>query len=139
MILFILNNLYFNLKFYLKTFLIRRNDAASRPKETYQPKKLHELNIPSLHDDISPQVEYGGNFNGGTVIPSIKARTPVIQQPCAQALYDFEPENDGELGFKEGEVITLTSRVDDNWYEGTIHNRTGLFPVNYVQVLVPLP
>ncbi|GFQ78125.1 endophilin-A [Trichonephila clavata] len=39
----------------------QRNEAASRPKETYQPKKLHELNIPSLHDDISPQVEYGAS------------------------------------------------------------------------------
>lgn len=53
----------------------RRNEAASRPRDTYQPKKLHELNIPSLHDDISPQVEYGGNFNGGTVIPTIKGKS----------------------------------------------------------------
>lgn len=52
----------------------RRNEAANRPRETYQPKKLHELNIPSLHDDISPQVEYGGNINGGTVIPTIKGK-----------------------------------------------------------------
>ena len=39
-------------------------------------------------------------------------------QPCCKGMYDFEPENDGELGFSEGEHITLISRIDDNWYEG---------------------
>jgi len=61
------------------------------------------------------------------------------KQPCAEALYDFEAENDSELSFQEGEIIKLVSQVDENWYEGTVRSRTGYFPINYVKVLVALP
>ncbi|ETE59371.1 Endophilin-A2, partial [Ophiophagus hannah] len=72
-------------------------------------------------------------------LPPTNPPAPHLDQPCCKALYDFEPENDGELGFKEGDIITLTNQIDENWYEGMIHGQSGFFPLNYVEVLVPLP
>lgn len=40
---------------------------------------------------------------------------------------------------EEGDLITLTNQIDENWYEGMLHGQSGFFPLSYVQVLVPLP
>lgn len=85
---------------------------------------------------------FSSGFNSGVASPAryTPSSTPTkLSQPTCQALYDFEPENSGELGFKEGDMITLKQKVDDNWFEGTFQGKTGFFPINYVSVLVPLP
>ncbi|CAI4233184.1 unnamed protein product [Auanema sp. JU1783] len=49
-----------------------------------------------------------------------------------QALFDFTPAEEGELGFKRGDVITVVNKDDIHWWEGLFNNRRGLFPSNYV-------
>ncbi|XP_045450083.1 endophilin-A [Melitaea cinxia] len=92
----------------------------------------------------SAQIQNGRDPWAASPLPSpVKspARTPVApaKGPCCTALYDFEPKDQGELGFKENDVITLISKVDENWFEGSLNGKTGYFPISYVQVTVPLP
>nr|CAH7755554.1 unnamed protein product [Callosobruchus chinensis] len=49
-----------------------------------------------------------------------------------QALYDFTPQEQGELEFRRGDVITVTDRSDQHWWHGEIGHRKGLFPATYV-------
>ncbi|XP_051541362.1 sorting nexin-18-like [Myxocyprinus asiaticus] len=55
----------------------------------------------------------------------------------ARALYDFIPENPGEISVTENELLTLCSEeVVDGWLEGTnSRGETGLFPASYVEII----
>ncbi|XP_068089910.1 endophilin-A2 isoform X4 [Hyperolius riggenbachi] len=107
---------------------IKVRKASSQPKRAFKPKPMETYDYAD-----TDQSNEGISFNS-----SVKAPAP-LDQPCCKALYDFEPENDGELGFCEGDIITLTNQIDDNWFEGMISGQSGFFPHNYVEVLVPLP
>lgn len=54
------------------------------------------------------------------------------QNTFVQALFDFTPAEEGELGFKRGDIIMVTNRSDLNWWEGTLHGASGTFPATYV-------
>lgn len=62
----------------------------------------------------------------------IKLKDMTPEEFLVQALYDFTPQEQGELEFKRGDVITVTDRSDPHWWSGEMGNRRGLFPATYV-------
>ncbi|XP_065078001.1 endophilin-A isoform X6 [Ochlerotatus camptorhynchus] len=155
------------LRVLVETLNEKREEAACRPKSEFVPKTLADLNIETLgsqdgmnggsssrlnspvnkptHLELLGNGQAQARSTNASPLPSpmrSPARTPMPAkptQPCCTALYDFDPENPGELGFKENDVITLIQRVDENWFEGSVNGRTGYFPQSYVQVTVPIP
>ncbi|XP_031777169.1 rho guanine nucleotide exchange factor 7 isoform X3 [Nasonia vitripennis] len=49
------------------------------------------------------------------------------------ALFSFKGKNNDELCFKKGDIITITQTDDGGWWEGTLNEKTGWFPSNYVK------
>lgn len=64
-----------------------------------------------------------------------KPRVSTLGANQAVALYTFEADQPGDLGFKKGDIITITKKTDskNDWWTGQIDGRTGIFPSNYVE------
>ncbi|XP_015376235.1 PREDICTED: uncharacterized protein LOC107170575 isoform X3 [Diuraphis noxia] len=77
-------------------------------------------------------------FNYVEVIPYDGVRTTPHRpyEGQARAKFNFVAQTNMELSLVKGELVVLTRRVDNNWYEGRIGSKKGIFPVSYVTVLV---
>ena len=54
----------------------------------------------------------------------------------ARAEYDYEAQEDNEVSFTEGEILTDIQKVDPDWWVVTnSKGQQGLVPANYLQVL----
>lgn len=76
--------------------------------------------------------------------PSAKSEAPAKRKPpmpparqkslvSARALYDYEPQSEGDIALKTGDIISVTEQNENGWWKGT-NNRTGesgFFPGNY--------
>ncbi|XP_061663427.1 src substrate protein p85-like isoform X2 [Syngnathoides biaculeatus] len=53
----------------------------------------------------------------------------------AVAIYDYQGEDLDEISFNPDDVITDIEMIDEGWWKGRCHGRTGLFPAAYVQLI----
>ncbi|KAI2661416.1 Vinexin [Labeo rohita] len=133
-----------------------RKMKAARAKFNFQAQSPKELalqkgDVVYIHRQVDANW-YEGEHHGRVgifptsyveIIPPTEKPTPiksptiqVLEYGEAVALFNFNADLPVELSFRKGEVISITRRVDDQWLEGRIAgtNRSGIFPVSYVQV-----
>lgn len=57
-----------------------------------------------------------------------------LKKQC-KASFDYEKQEDNELGFKTGDIITVLSEDDSGWWTGELNGLSGMFPSNFVEVI----
>jgi len=65
-------------------------------------------------------------------------RKSQIDEPAirVRALKDFDPEDEAQLSFKAGDIISVCDWWEgSDWWEGECNNKVGWFPVNYVEII----
>ena len=100
--------------------------VACVPPQQQQPQQQQQQ-PPKIYPDVHGKIE------------SAPKNPATLNQPCAKALYDYVPQEPGDLGFKKGDIIILKKRVDANWYHGERNSSQGFFPASYVHIITPLP
>ncbi|XP_036750163.2 sorbin and SH3 domain-containing protein 2 isoform X12 [Manis pentadactyla] len=73
----------------------------------------------------------------GRITPRGRRGTPETEKLPAKAVYDFKAQTSKELSFKKGDTVYILRKIDQNWYEGEHRGRVGIFPISYVEKLVP--
>lgn len=59
--------------------------------------------------------------------------------PHAVVLHDFPAEHADDLDLHSGDIVCLLEKIDTEWYRGKCGNRTGIFPANFVKVVIDVP
>uniref|UniRef100_A0A672NYR2 Neutrophil cytosol factor 4-like n=1 Tax=Sinocyclocheilus grahami TaxID=75366 RepID=A0A672NYR2_SINGR len=70
---------------------------------------------------------------------TVKPKTDLLSAPRAEAVFDFSSSGRLELSLKAGDVIFLLRRVNADWLEGTVRDKTGIIPESFVNIIKPLP
>ncbi|KAL0565584.1 hypothetical protein V5O48_016440 [Marasmius crinis-equi] len=87
--------------------------AFAQRKNTFAPppSRTHESPPPVQQEEEAPNGEW------------------------AEALYDYESSDPGDLQIRANQRVLVTERTTDDWWTGTFQGKSGLFPASYVKLL----
>ncbi|KTW29495.1 uncharacterized protein T551_02111 [Pneumocystis jirovecii RU7] len=89
--------------------------------------------IPSQPSSIKQTQE--NNHHQRAPLPSVPKKASIVGMFQAEALYDYEGEDEDDLSLKVGDKINVLEYVNEDWWRGTCNGKEGIFPANHVKKL----
>nr|XP_012308249.1 sorbin and SH3 domain-containing protein 2 isoform X3 [Aotus nancymaae] len=113
------------------------HSASFQDVDTASNNYHHQDRGGALQDRESPRSYSSTLTDMGRSAPRERRGTPEKEKLPAKAVYDFKAQTSKELSFKKGDTVYILRKIDQNWYEGEHHGRVGIFPISYVEKLIP--
>lgn len=116
-----------------------RNETTSA-SQAMQPPRAEPESEPSI-PQANPEPDIAKNENlyddAITQNPSLNTQQTAESEGLrAEALFDYEATEEGEISFNPGEIITNISKDYDGWWIGIgPKGDKGMFPSNYVKII----
>lgn len=126
----------------------RHNNIGGRSARKPKRRNIIEM-AGGFGEQSESDREYSSGYEDGDTSPnnldeadgskrqSILLSNDYIVNQGAVALYDFEPENDNELGLRAGDRVFISYRYGQGWLvaENQSRTKTGLVPEEFVSFL----
>ncbi|KAL7332060.1 hypothetical protein PS15p_204161 [Mucor circinelloides] len=116
---------------------IRNNGNGNRPRgssiSSWKNDSNYDYDSPrQIAATPSPNLTSYDNSNSRALV-----LTNNNEDSRARALFNFAGEQDGDLVFHKGDIITIVKKTDtqNDWWTGRIGSRQGIFPANFVEPL----
>nr|XP_055186346.1 CD2-associated protein isoform X2 [Nyctereutes procyonoides] len=112
---------------------VKEIKRETEPKDDNLPiKRERHGNVASLVQRISTYGLPAGGIQPHPQTKNIKKKTKKRQ---CKVLFEYLPQNEDELELKVGDIIDINEEVEEGWWSGTLNNKLGLFPSNFVKEL----
>lgn len=79
-----------------------------------------------------PEIQQDNQANSSQITASAPTASPAQSPSRVKALYDFEPQEEGELAFRKGDIIRVVNSAYEGWWKGELDGRVGIFPLTYI-------
>uniref|UniRef100_K1R037 Intersectin-1 n=1 Tax=Magallana gigas TaxID=29159 RepID=K1R037_MAGGI len=100
------------------------------------PKSYVKMVSGPTSKQISRSGTPAGTSSAPAVTVEINDAPAIVEHPAEEepyvAMYSYTSSEPGDLTFNQGQLIQVTKK-DGDWWTGSIGERSGIFPANYVK------
>ncbi|MGH0146455.1 UNVERIFIED_CONTAM: hypothetical protein FKN15_008287 [Acipenser sinensis] len=109
---------------------VKEIKTETEAKDEVQPIRRERGNVANLVQRMSVYGFPAGAFQPQSNHKSFKRGSKKRQ---CRVVFEYLPQNEDELELKVGDMVDINEEVEEGWWSGTMHGKSGLFPSNFVK------